>query len=158
MFLRTWLLTLSTGCVAVCDALSDVTGLGVSSSQSESPRSLRRTGLSLVSFWMAERNSFGFVPNCNQFHQHFTHVFLPIFWHQKISNLKHCFVIFWRTKVSWAAFFKSQSQNVTREKLLKALWYKKFARKMLMKFTLMVNFINVLHVNSSYESELSSFS
>jgi len=30
----------------------------------------------------------------SQFHQHFARAFLPIFWHQKISNPKHSFVIF----------------------------------------------------------------
>ncbi len=29
-----------------------------------------------------------------QFHQHFPSTFLPIFWHQKVSNSKHSFVIF----------------------------------------------------------------
>jgi hypothetical protein len=40
-------------------------------------------------------------------------------------------------------FFR-QSQNVTREKLRKALLYEKRARKMLMKFTPGVNLINLL--------------
>jgi len=39
---------------------------------------------------------------------------------------------------------KLQSQNVTREKLCKALSYKKFVHKMFMKFTTVVNFINIL--------------
>jgi len=61
------------------------------------------------------------VKRC-QFHQHFTsnfcnNIFATIFFHQYFSTKK------------------LQSQNVTREKLCKALLYKKFARKMLMKLT-----------------------
>jgi len=36
----------------------------------------------------------GIEPSRCQFHQHFTHAFLPIFWRQKILNPKHSFVIF----------------------------------------------------------------
>jgi hypothetical protein len=39
---------------------------------------------------------------------------------------------------------KIQGQNVTRENLRKALFYEKFVRKMLMKLTTGVNFVNIL--------------
>ena len=61
-------LTLSTGCVAVCDARSAVTGLGVSASPSVMLSNLSRQGLSTLNFWMADKNSFGFVPNWNWKH------------------------------------------------------------------------------------------
>jgi hypothetical protein len=41
--------------------------------------------------------------------------------------------------------------NVTREKLLNLLLHKKFVRKMLMKLTPAVNFINVLRTCFSYK-------
>jgi len=45
-------------------------------------------------------------------------------------------------KYFWAK--KIQSQNVTREKLREALLYKKISNIMLMKWTLGVNFTNIL--------------
>jgi len=43
-----------------------------------------------------------------------------------------------------APIFLQQSQNITREKLHKALLYKKFESKTLMKMSPTVNFINIL--------------
>jgi len=49
-----------------------------------------------------------------------------------------------------------QSQNATREKLHKALFLKKLLRKLLLKLTTVVNFINILCTNIFYESALFS--
>jgi len=46
---------------------------------------------------------------------------------------------------------------VIREKLSKTFLCKKVRRKLLMKLTPVVNFINILHTNFSYEHCFSSF-
>ncbi len=53
---------------------------------------------------------------------------------------------------------KLQSQNVTIEKLRKALSYKKFSCKMLIKLTQGVNLINISQVAFSHESVMYRFS
>jgi len=50
-----------------------------------------------------------------------------------------------------------QSQNEQEEKLRKAHLYKKRACKMLMKLTQVVNFINIIRANISYERHFGSF-
>ncbi len=52
---------------------------------------------------------------------------------------------------------KSQSWSIIREKLQNLLLYKKRARKMLVKLTLGVNFINIIRTNFLYEYRFSSY-
>jgi len=52
---------------------------------------------------------------------------------------------------------KLLSQTVIRKKLSEALSYKKFARKMLMKLTPMVNFINNSQVQKEKKLQKSTF-
>jgi len=58
-----------------------------------------------------------------------------IFQSYQVSISSMFYAQIFSTKVLWAAFLLLRFGSVTKEKLLKALSYKKISRKMLMKWT-----------------------